>query len=187
MKTKILKLSKIVPYDKNPRDNSAAIKAVKQSIADYGYQKPIVVDKKNVIVMGHTRHKALLELGWEECLVVVSPLSDEQNRQLRIVDNKTSEFAQWDMVKLMSELNEMQNRADLAIYFAGQNLEQLLAGNAVEATPDTTSGNVSDANAALASKVKGWQQGNKENLVEMTCQHCGETFLLDKEEIKRRS
>jgi hypothetical protein len=91
------------------------------------------------------------------------------------------------MVKLMAELNEMQNRADLAIYFTGQNLEQLLAGNSVEATPDTTSGNISDANTDLAAKVKHWQTGNKENLVEMTCQHCGETFLLDKEEMKRRS
>ena len=56
-----------------------------------------------------------------------------------------------------------------------------------QTTPDTTAGNVSDANSDLAAKVKNWQTGNKENLVEMTCQHCGETFMLDKEEMKRRS
>jgi ParB/RepB/Spo0J family partition protein len=187
MKTKELEVSKIKEYPKNPRINQPAVAAVKASLERYGYTKPIVVDKKNMIVMGHTRYKAIKELGWDKIAVIVSELSDAKNDQLRIIDNKTSEFAQWDMTKLLSELNEMSDRAALAIYFSGQNLENLLNGSSPVVIPDTTAEDITAANNRLAERVQGWNDGNKGNLIEISCSYCGEMFLLDKEEIKRRT
>ncbi|MDE2096209.1 MAG: saccharopine dehydrogenase NADP-binding domain-containing protein [Patescibacteria group bacterium] len=131
------------------------------------------------------RHKALQALGWKECLVVVSPLSDAKNRQLRIVDNKTGEFARWDEQKLIAELNEMSDRAAMAVYFGGDNLENLLAHSSPSAAPDVTDGDVRQAGENLNERVGHWQAGK--TLVDVTCQHCGETFQLDREEMKRRS
>ena len=57
-----LKLNDIKPYWRNPRKNEKAVEAVKQSIQDYGFNQPILLDSKKVIIAGHTRYKALLEL-----------------------------------------------------------------------------------------------------------------------------
>ena len=100
-----LKLSEIIPYDNNPRRNEGAVDAVVESIKQCGYCSPILVDENNIILAGHTRFKALKKLGWKGAEVVVrSGLTDEQKRKYRLLDNKTNEFATWDIDKLDAEL-----------------------------------------------------------------------------------
>lgn len=100
-----LKLSQIKPYEKNPRRNDGAVDAVVASIEQCGYCSPILVDENNVILAGHTRYKALKELGWKEAEVVVRDgLTDEQKRKYRLLDNKTNEFASWDFDLLSDEI-----------------------------------------------------------------------------------
>ena len=53
----------LVPYARNPRNNTAAIDAVKASIAEFGFRQPIVVDEKLVVIVGHTRLEAAKALG----------------------------------------------------------------------------------------------------------------------------
>ena len=70
MQVKDTDISKIKPYENNPRDNTNAIAEVAQSIKAYGFQQPIVVDKKGVIIVGHTRYLAAKQLGLKTVPVV---------------------------------------------------------------------------------------------------------------------
>lgn len=98
-------ISKIKPYDKNPRKNDKAVEAVAKSIQQYGWQQAIVVDKNYVIIAGHTRYKASQKLGLKKVPVkVADTLTDEQVRAFRLADNKTAELAEWDNKLLLEEL-----------------------------------------------------------------------------------
>lgn len=108
MKVQSMSITDIKPYPKNPRDNDAGVDAVANSIKEFGWQQPIVVDKDNVIIVGHTRYKAAKKLGMKEVPVVVaSNLSDEQVRAYRLADNKTGELTDWDMGLLDDELGDI--------------------------------------------------------------------------------
>lgn len=100
----------IKPYEKNPRKNDDAVKYVANSIREFGFKVPIVVDKDGVIVAGHTRYKAAKELGYETVPVIVADdLTEEQVKAFRIADNKTGDQAQWDMDLLGEEIAELLN------------------------------------------------------------------------------
>lgn len=105
MNTITLKITEIHPYEKNPRLNDNAVEAVKESIKQCGYISPIIVDENNVVLAGHTRLKAIKELGWKEVEVIRKDnLTEEQKKKYRILDNKTSEYAEWDYELLKGEL-----------------------------------------------------------------------------------
>lgn len=104
------KLTEIKPYKRNPRINDNAVEAVKESIRQCEYVAPIVVDENGVILAGHTRYKALKEMGVDEIEVCVkSGLTDEQKKKYRILDNKTAELADWDFDLLSDELNSIDD------------------------------------------------------------------------------
>ena len=109
MKIELRKLSDIKPYPGNPRQNDAAIDAVAESIRQFGFRQPIVVDTEGVIVCGHTRYKAALKLGLTEVPVhVATDLTSEQIKAYRIADNKTADLAVWDYELLPIELSALQ-------------------------------------------------------------------------------
>lgn len=100
----------VKPYENNPRDNDGAVEATANSIKEFGWQQPIVVDKDMVIIVGHTRYKAAKKLGMDEVPVVVADnLSPEQVKAYRLADNKTGELADWDMGLLDDELDDIMN------------------------------------------------------------------------------
>lgn len=100
----------ICPYDKNPRINDNAVDAVAASLKEFGFRQPIVVDKDGIIVCGHTRYKAALQLGLKKIPVhVATDLTPEQIKAYRIADNKTSDLAEWDYDILPIELSELQD------------------------------------------------------------------------------
>lgn len=100
-----LKLDEIIPYENNPRINDEAVADVVASIEQCENLDPIEVDEENVILSGHTRLKALYELGYEETEVVrYTGLTEEQKRKYRLLANKTAEKASWDFGKLDMEL-----------------------------------------------------------------------------------
>ena len=110
-----LKTSDLKDYENNPRNNEDAIDKVAESIKQFGFKNPIIVDKNNVIVCGHTRKKAAEKLGITEVpCIVASDLTDDQINAFRIIDNKTAEFATWDFVKLEEELKNID--MDLSFY-----------------------------------------------------------------------
>lgn len=98
----------ITPYLNNPRKNDKAIGPVAESIKQFGFKVPVILDKNGIIVAGHTRIKAAKKLGIREIpCIIADDLNDEQIRALRIADNKVAEFAEWDQEALLKELKEI--------------------------------------------------------------------------------
>jgi ParB-like chromosome segregation protein Spo0J len=111
LRLEYVSVSELVPYDKNPRKNDAAAEKVAELIKEYGFKKPILVDiknNKNEIIAGHTRLKAALLLGIEKVPVIFADdLSPEQVKAFRIADNKSSEWAEWDISLLTEEISDL--------------------------------------------------------------------------------
>jgi hypothetical protein len=100
----------LFPYENNPRDNEEAVQSVANSIQNFGFLVPIVVDSSNVIVAGHTRYEAAKTLGLQDVPVIVAThLTADQIAAFRLVDNKVSELARWDFDALASELSALEN------------------------------------------------------------------------------
>ena len=111
MKIKIeyKQVTEIIPYINNPRDNEAAVDRVAASIAEFGFNVPLVIDKDNVIITGHTRHKAAKKLGLDKIpCIYADKLTKAQIKAYRIADNKVSEFAKWNKDLLSMELEQLQ-------------------------------------------------------------------------------
>lgn len=108
MKLESIDINELVPYENNPRKNDEAVANVKNSIKEFGFVVPIIIDKDNVVVAGHTRLKALKELGYKKVdCVRVADLTDEQVKALRLADNKVAEKAEWDVGLLDIELGNI--------------------------------------------------------------------------------
>ncbi len=104
-----LKTSDLKDYENNPRNNEAAVDKVAESIKEFGFKNPIIVDKDNVIVCGHTRKKAAEKLGLEVVpCIIADDLTEDQIKAFRLVDNKTAEYAEWDFTKLEEELSNIE-------------------------------------------------------------------------------
>lgn len=109
------KVAELVPYENNPRNNAEAVEYVANSIKEFGFKNPIIIDKKNVIVAGHTRLLAAKSLGMETVpCIMADDLTDEQVRAFRIADNKVSEFATWEKAMLDLELIELGPAIDMS-------------------------------------------------------------------------
>ena len=102
------KIGEVKPYEKNPRKNDNAVNAVANSISQFGFKNPIVIDGNNVIICGHTRYKAAQKLGLDVVpCVVADDLTEEQIKAYRLADNKVSELAEWDFNILGDELESI--------------------------------------------------------------------------------
>lgn len=96
MQIEEIKTEELKPYSRNPRKNDTAVDAVAKSIQEFGFKIPIVIDSKNEIVCGHTRWKAAKKLGMESVPCIrADDLTPQQIKAFRLVDNKTSELAEW--------------------------------------------------------------------------------------------
>lgn len=109
-----MKLTDLIPYENNPRINDDAIDVVANSIKEFGFKNPIIIDKDNVIVCGHTRRLAAIKLGLTEVPCIrADDLTEDQIKAFRVADNKTSELSTWDLDKLKIELGDIElNMAD---------------------------------------------------------------------------
>lgn len=108
MNVKEINIKDIRPYEKNPRKNNSAVAYVAESIKQFGFKVPIIIDKNNVIVAGHTRYKAAKKLGINTVPVIIADdLTDEQIKAFRLADSKVAEQAEWDIDLLNEELEEI--------------------------------------------------------------------------------
>ena len=114
----LMDINDIHPYANNPRFNDEAMHSVANSIKEFGFQQPIIVDKNNVVIAGHTRLKAAKYLNLKKVPVIVAKdLSDEQVKAYRIADNSTSELARWDIDLLNLELEDIKyDMADFGLF-----------------------------------------------------------------------
>lgn len=108
MKTVMIKTSELKPYKNNAKKhNETQINNVAESIKQFGFVQPIVIDKNGVIIIGHCRLLAAQQLGMDEVpCVLVDNLTNDQVKALRIVDNKSNE-SPWYIELLSAELSEI--------------------------------------------------------------------------------
>lgn len=117
LKTEIVykELGDLIPYERNPRKNEKAVEAVCESIRQFGFKNPIVIDAQNVIICGHTRALAAKALGIKQVpCIVADDLTEEQIKAFRLVDNKVGELASWDVDLLPLELADIAQ--DLTVF-----------------------------------------------------------------------
>lgn len=105
-----LNIDEVIPYANNPRYNDGeAVDRVASSIAEYGFKSPIIVDKDNIIVAGHTRYKAACKLKLDKIpCIIANDLTPAQIKAYRIADNKVSEYSSWNNELLSIELEQLQ-------------------------------------------------------------------------------
>ena len=125
MEVQTWKIGDVHPYKNNPRNNTAAVKPVANSIKEFGFQQPIVVDKDGVIIVGHTRYKAAKMLKLKEVPVVVAGnLTPDQVKAYRVADNSTGEVAVWDIPLLNAEIQGLDyDFADFGLNVAVQQVD----------------------------------------------------------------
>ena len=159
MKVVEKKLSEIKPYENNPRNNDDAVQYVANSLKKFGWKQPIVIDKDGVIVAGHTRYRAALQLGMKTApCVVADDLTEEEIRGYRLADNKTAEMAGWNFPLLDLELAEITT-FDMADFgFTDYNHDDI------------------DDFFENADNVE-----KEEKLHVITCPHCGKQITLTKD------
>lgn len=110
LEIKYVNINDIIPYNKNPRLNEDAIPYVMNSIKEFGFRNPVILDKNNIIVCGHTRVESAKRLNIKEipCLYA-DDLTDEQVKAFRLADNKVSEKSEWNFDLLNEELENILN------------------------------------------------------------------------------
>ena len=110
LKIEYVDINSIKPYNKNPRKNEEAIPYVMESIKQFGFKNPVILDKNNVIVAGHTRIESAKRLGITEIpCIYADDLTNEQIKAFRLADNKVGEIAEWDIDLLDTELDDILN------------------------------------------------------------------------------
>ena len=130
MQITMMNIAEIRPYERNPRHNDEAVAAVANSIREFGFRNPIILDKEHVIIAGHTRLEGAKRLGMTEVpCVIAEDLTPEQAKAYRLADNRTGEIAGWDYDLLPLELKELQGDGfDLSLLgFDTSELERLLS------------------------------------------------------------
>lgn len=103
------RLSELIPYENNPRNNDEAVDGVANSIKEFGFKNPIIIDSDNVIVCGHTRYKAAkqLKLDVVPC-IIAGDLTEAQIKAYRLADNKVAEKSTWNEDLKFLELSEIE-------------------------------------------------------------------------------
>lgn len=117
LKVQYWPIDDVHPYPNNPRNNDEAVEYVANSIREFGWQQPIVVDTDGTIIAGHTRLKAAKRLGMDTVPVVVADnLTPAQVNAYRLADNKVAEAATWDMEALAVELEGLEVDFDMTMF-----------------------------------------------------------------------
>ena len=125
MKVSLTDVRRITPYARNPRNNQAAIAKVAASIREFGFRQPIVVDSDMVIVVGHTRYLAAIEIGMEKVPVhVADNLTPAQVKAYRLMDNRSHEDSEWDEQLLSLEFSDLKD-ADFNLDLTGFNDDEI--------------------------------------------------------------
>lgn len=124
------KIEDLKPYKNNPRKHpEKSVEFVANSIKEFGFKVPILIDKNNEIIAGHTRLLASQKLGLEKVpCIVVDDLTPEQVKAFRIADNKVSEFSEWDDDLLMAELDGLDD------IFTG--FDEVISGSGIDQKED---------------------------------------------------
>ncbi len=185
-----MNINEIKPYKNNARNNARAIKRLARDLREGNvpFDVPIVVDKDNVIIKGHSRWSALVELGQTEIPVIVSENSDEVNKYDRIADNKVQELSRWKPEELSMELRELDLDVDNDEFLGGMDLKfSIYTNDDVDydslyglATVDKQA--IIEAQERLGASAD--RADENDPLIPWCCPFCQYEFLLSRKEVE---
>lgn len=158
LKIEYVDIDSIKPYENNPRHNEEAIPYVMNSIKEFGFKNPIIIDKNNVIIAGHTRLESAKRLGIKEVPIIhADDLTEEQVKAFRLADNKVSEKAEWNFELLDEELEDLDiNMEDFGFENVDINLD------------------IDDSEFVQDTEITK----NKDDKKEIICPNCGEKIEI---------
>lgn len=172
-----ISIEKIKPY-KGAHKVDGALEDIKASIQEFGITQPLSVDKDYVIAKGNGVYRAALELGIKELpCIVLDYLSEEEIKEYRIADNKTSEFASWNEEKLKKELSYLKSPLDMQRYF-DEDINKMLGTKSIEKpkTIDQTQAKEEKTEAKFQEDIKKIEKQEVVKSVdyfEYICSNCG--------------
>ena len=172
-----ININLIKPYWRNPRHNEAVVEHLKESIKKFGFNVPLVVDKEHVIITGHSRYKALLQLGFTEVpCIVKKDLSETEARKYRITDNKLSEMSSWNEEYLRKELMELEN----VVGFTTDEIKEMIEYSSKRGVTEEDIERVSNK---LDNKFIDAVEKHFNDKVTLLCPHCFKEFELTKGDV----
>ena len=167
----------IRPYWRNPRENVATIEKLKESITKYGFLVPIVINMEGVIIAGHARYAAMVQLEEPTIPCIRLDISDEKARAFRVADNRAGEFSEWDVDKLKEELKELEV-SDIADFFNTPEWVDLLDLSGF-LEPE-------EGEEVADSSEEGSSKEEKEPTeAELMCPYCLEDTVITLDELRR--
>jgi ParB-like chromosome segregation protein Spo0J len=127
MNTELVPISDLTPDPANARKHGERnLSAIIDSLRAFGQQKPIVVDRRGVVVAGNGTLEAAKRLGWEEIAIVRTELEPTQATAFGIADNRTAELAEWDEDVLVSLLDSLDDETRDLLHFDEKELKALM-------------------------------------------------------------
>jgi len=170
------------PYERNPRTHpESQIEQLKNSIRQWGWTVPILIDEDDTVLAGHGRLHAATEMGIEQVpCVVATGWSEDQKRAYVIADNQLAENSNWDTARLLNELKDI-NESGFDISMTG--FDGSLGGFEPSMEPtfkfkEVTDLDVSNAQGKMDEKIDGLQREKADDGVEVMCPHCAGTFTV---------
>ena len=160
---------------------SSAVNTVEESIKRYGFRQPIVVDSDGVVIVGHTRLQAALQMALEEVPVhVADDLSEDEIKGYRLADNRTHEFSDWERAALVAEITDidmqLDDEADLSLMtgFTEKELDLYLPPR--EALLDQDVDALRSEAAQEAAKIVELRVADRRRDRKIRCPSCGGVF-----------
>jgi hypothetical protein len=137
LNTELVSISDLTPDPANARKHGERnLKAIIDSLRAFGQQKPIVVDRRGVVIAGNGTLEAAKRLGWEEIAIVRTELEPTQATAFGIADNRTAELAEWDEDVLVSLLDSLDDETRDLLHFDEKELEAMVPKATVEVVED---------------------------------------------------
>jgi ParB-like chromosome segregation protein Spo0J len=110
-----VKISELKNWEKNPKKHDE--KLIENSIKEFGYIEPIIIDEKNKIIVGHGRLKVLKKLGIEEVEAIrIEGLNEKQKEKYALLANRAVERGGWDWELLLSFDEEVLRESGFEIF-----------------------------------------------------------------------
>ena len=186
IKERIVPLEDLIPYEHNHRViTQKAIDAAKTSIESYGFNVPILIDKNNVIIAGHTRRLALIELGWDEVLCAeIQEVNEEKKDKIRLLDNAIGSASKFDDIKLGRELRSIRDTSTdeswntfSEVFKDDSILTNLLKTSLGGALKPVTKETLDKAKEKQANKF-GNKESKNDNEAIVQCPKCSRDFTI---------
>ena len=183
-KTVQKKIIDLIPYERNPNIHPTyQIEQLKNSIREWGYTIPIVIDENDTVLAGHGRLFAVQELGMDEVpCIIVEGWTDQQKQAYVIADNKLSEGSDWDMNLFYQELKAL-NDTGFNIQLTGfdENISLDFAPNLNPSAnfSDVNQSDIDKAGQLLSDNMKDLSGDRAQRGVEVMCPYCAESFTFD--------